>query len=429
MKVFNSLDWEQRLNLFNLFTAGLLFWAGLASLLPTLPLYIQEVGGDEWVGPVMAFFAMGLLLSKAPLSKMTDRRGRKLVLLLGMSAVAIAPLGYFFFANIPSLILFRAIHGISIAAFATAYSALVVDVSPRHCRGELIGYMSLVNPLGMAIGPAIGGFLQQSSGFSPAILLSAALGLIGLVFTTRVMEQSQEDFQPQKISAQRISEQKNGASPATNVSKQETPQKFWSLLVTPRIRTPAFVLLVIGIAFGTLSTFIPLYMQEVGIVLNIGLFYTVAAVMSFSARLIIGRASDRYGRGIFITVSLILYAMAMFTLWQAKDASLFLLGAALQGCGAGMLIPMMSALMADRAHSHERGQMFGLCMVGFDVGIAIAGPTMQQLALSIGYGNLFGLVTVMILVGLIIFLTCSSKDITYSLRFALGLGDDLYAVD
>lgn len=447
MSVFDSLGWKQKLNLLNLFAAGLLFWAGLSALLPTLPLYIQHVGGDEWVGTVMAFFAIGLLLSKAPISKMIDRRGRKGVLLMGMSAIAIAPLGYFFFANIPSLMLFRALHGISIAAFATAYSALVVDVSPRHCRGELIGYMSLVNPMGMAIGPAVGGFLQQSAGFSPAILLSAVLGGIGLIFTLRVMETNIDDEFPEQSPESSLAhppeqplEKSLEHSPAAaapklaaipnqqNLRKSDTP-KFWSLLLTPRVRIPALVLFVIGIAFGTISTFIPLYMQEQSVVLNIGLFYTVSAIMSFSARLVIGKASDRYGRGVFITISLLLYGTAMAILWQATSASMFLLGAAIQGCGAGTLIPMMSALMADRAHPHERGQMFGLCMVGFDVGIASAGPIMQQIALRIGYGHLFGIVTVMILAGLSVFLTLSSKDLTHSLRFALGRGKDLYAVE
>ena len=73
--------------------------------------------------------------------------------------------------------------------------------------------------------------------------------------------------------------------------------------------------------------------------------------------------------------------------------------------------------------------MFGLCMVGFDLGIAIAGPTMQQIALLIGYGNLFGIVAMMIGIGLGIFLTLSSKDLNHSLKFALGKGRDLYAVD
>ncbi|MGK7889054.1 MAG: MFS transporter, partial [Leptolyngbyaceae cyanobacterium] len=194
MKFFRELDGAQQLNLLTLFLAGLLFWAGLASLLPTLPLYIQQVGGEEWVGHVMAFFALGLLLSKASLAKMADVRGRKIVLLIGISAIALTPLGYLLFPNIPALAGFRAIHGISISAFVTAYSALVVDLSPRQYRGEIIGYMSLVNPLGLAIGPAIGGFLLESAGFPPAILLSAGLGVLGLLFTTQVMEpHSQSD--------------------------------------------------------------------------------------------------------------------------------------------------------------------------------------------------------------------------------------------
>lgn len=52
----------------------------------------------------------------------------------------------------------RAFHGVSIAAFTTGYSALVVDLSPPKQKGELIGYMSLAVPIGMAIGPAMGIF-------------------------------------------------------------------------------------------------------------------------------------------------------------------------------------------------------------------------------------------------------------------------------
>lgn len=54
----------------------------------------------------------------------------------------------------------RAFHGVSIAAFTTGYSALVVDLSPPKQKGELIGYMSLAVPIGMAIGPAMGGIFR-----------------------------------------------------------------------------------------------------------------------------------------------------------------------------------------------------------------------------------------------------------------------------
>jgi len=116
---------------------------------------------------------------------MTDEQGRKPVLLIGLLAIAIAPLLYWAVPFFPTytwqitvggyrwriesvivlMMVFRAFHGLSIASFVTAYSALVADLAPPSQRGELIGYMSLVNPIGMAIGPALGGYLYGSSGF------------------------------------------------------------------------------------------------------------------------------------------------------------------------------------------------------------------------------------------------------------------------
>jgi len=389
-----------------LFTAGLLFWSALAALLPTLPLYIRDIGGDsQAIGIVMGTFAIGLLASRSWLAQLADRKGRKLVLLIGMAAVAFAPLGYAVTDSIPLLMGIRAFHGLSIAAFALAYSALVVDFSPPEHRGELIGYMSLVNPIGMAIGPAMGGYLQAWLGYLPMFVAAAALGGIGLLCTAQVQE------------------------PAIDrVTADQPNQQFWSLLLTPRVRIPATVLLLIGLAFGTLSTFVPLFIQEAGVRLNVGLFYTAAAIASFSIRLVTGRASDRYGRGVFITVSLMLYSLSMLTLWQATTASQFLIAGAVEGAGAGILIPMMAALMADRALPHERGRIFGVCMVGFDLGIAIAGPVLGTLATSLGYRHIFGLAGLLSLLGFAVFLTLSSKTLVYSLRFALGRGGDLYAV-
>lgn len=395
-----------------LFAAGLMFWAGLASLLPALPLYIAAAGGSsQAIGIVMGSFAIGLLLSRAWLSRLADERGRKIVLLIGMSAIAIAPLGYYLTESIPLLIGLRAFHGISIAAFATAYSALVVDLAPSQNRGELVGYMSLVNPLGLALGPAMGGYLYEWLGFQPLFLASAGLGMIGLVCTANVRESRQVptatfDLQPSQASTQ-----------------------FWSLLFTPRVRIPATILLLVGLAFGTLSTFVPLFIEEANLSLNAGLFYTAAAIASFSIRLVAGPASDRYGRGRFITLSLLFYSLAMGLIWTAHSETVFLLAAILQGAGSGTLIPMIAVLMADRSYPNERGRIFGLCMVGFDIGIALAGPILGLSANWLGYRGIFGISAGMAFLGMLIFITRSSKDLPHSLRFALSHGEDVYAVE
>jgi MFS family permease len=406
LNVFSDLAPQLRRNLTILFIAGLLFWSSLTALLPTLPLYVEELGASEQqIGFVMGCFAIGLLLFRSVLGRLADEHSRKIVLLIGMSVVASAPLGYLVVKSIPLLMVIRAFHGISIAAFTTGYAALVADIAPSHKRGEVIGYMSLVNPIGLAIGPALGGFLQAGAGYIPLFLLSSGLGILGLIFTSQVVN-------PQIIADSRT-------NPKENV--------FWKLLFSPRVRVPALVLLMVGLAFGTLSTFVPLFIRSAGVDLNAGLFYTAAAIASFGVRLVAGRASDRYGRGLFITISLILYTVAMLLLWVANSPSGFLAAAIVEGMGAGTLIPMIAAMMADRALPTERGKIFGVCMVGFDVGIAIAGPVLGSVAQQVGYRHIFGFASGLTFLSIIIFLTQCSKDLPHSLRFALGKGRDVYA--
>ena len=235
-------------------------------MLPTLPLFIETLGATgSQIGVVMASFAFGLLVASPWLARLADERGRKLVLLIGIVAIAIAPFLYLLAVVLPPLtgqirlgdqtitingvllllMVFRAFHGLSIAAFVVAYSALVIDISPPANRGELIGYMSLVNPIGMALGPALGGFLLEWQNFSVAFTAMGILGILGIVCVTQV----QETYTPR---------------PAVLTVDAPRPV-FWSLLWTPRVRTPAMILLLVGLAFGTLSTFVPLFVREFGI--------------------------------------------------------------------------------------------------------------------------------------------------------------------
>ena len=430
MKIFATFNPALRFNLLALFATGLCFWAGLAALLPVLPLYIESLGANsQQIGLVMGSFAIGLLAARPSLARMADLQGRKQVLLIGASVIAIAPIGYLAMQALPPISLegaflsqawrldltillmlaVRAFHGVSIAAFATAYSALVVDISPPQNRGEVIGYMSLVNPLGLALGPALGGYLEEWFGFVLVFLAAIGLGTVGLICATQVKEA------------------RRPAYPQENQSAQGT-QLFWRLLLTPRIRIPSLILLLVGLAFGALSTFVPLYMRETGVNLNVGLIYTAAAISSFSIRLVAGRASDRHGRGRFITLGLVFYTLSMLMLWSAHSAPMFLLGGLLQGTGSGTLIPMIAALIADRSQPDERGRLFGLCMMGFDTGIALAGPILGLIANEIGYRAIFGFSGAMVCLGLLIFITASSKDVPHSLRFALSRGKDVYAI-
>ena len=354
----------------------------MTCLLPTLPGYIEDSGGTpQQVGFVMGCFAIGLLLSRTWLGRVADRRSRKLVVLIGTSVVAVAPLGYLFVQTIPGLMAVRAFHGVSIAAFTTGYSALVVDLAPTKQRGEVIGYMSLVVPIGMAIGPAVGGFLQAGAGYVPLFVVSAGAGILALILATQVQEASRKF-----------------AGEPTQPSRS-----FWQLFKSPSLFIPAVVLSLIGLVFGTLVSFLPLYVRATEVELNAGLFYSTAAIASFSVRIFAGKASDRFGRGLFVTVSLICYGVSMLLLRDAQTPVAFIVAAAVEGSGAGLLLPTMIALISDRSYATERGRVHALCLGGFDIGIAIAGPILGSLALTLGYRSIFSIAAGLAALALLIF--------------------------
>lgn len=413
MNAFTSLKPSQRKNLLTLFTAGLLFWFSITSLLPVLPLYIQDFGGTkQQIGLVMGCFAIGLLLTRTWLGALADRRGRKIVILIGAFVVATAPLGYLLVKSIPLLMVLRAFHGISIAAFTTGYSALVVDISPVKQRGELIGYMSLAIPIGMAIGPAFGGYLQEEFGYTVLFLVSAISGLSALLCAQEVKEELK--------SVTQLSEKHD---------RSFKSRTFWELIATPALVVPGIILLLIGTLFGTLVTFLPLYLEDANLEFNAGLFYGVAAIASFIARVAVGKSSDIIGRGLFITGSLVCYALSMVILALAKTELAFTVAAILEGTGGGVLIPMMIALMSDRSYAGERGKVYGLCIGGFDLGVAIAGPIFGSFAFTLNYINMFLIAGGFASLALVIFLTKSNRGLSPSLHFAFGRKQDTYAIE
>jgi MFS family permease len=412
VKVFLELEPQQKKNLAALFCSSLFFWLSMTSLLPVLSPYIEDMGGSkQQVGLVMGCFAIGLLGSRTWLGNLADEHSRKIVVLIGTAVAAIAACGYLFVHSISWLALLRAFHGISIAGFTTGYLALVVDISPPKQRGEIIGYMSLSIPIGMSIGPALGGFLVNY-GYQYFFLSSAIEGLLAFILAALVKEE--------KRSLKKIDRHNLELEPS---------REFWELFRSHSLFIPGIILLLIGLLFGTLATFLPLFVREANLNFNAGLYYSAAAIASFVVRVFVGKASDRIGRGLFITFSLVFYSLAMVLLAIAQDSTIFMLSAIFEGCGAGILIPTIQALMSDRSYTSERGKVYAICNSGFDLGVAIAGPILGLLAAYLSYRTMFLATAGLAFLAIFIFITQSSKGIGHSIRFALGKEKDAYAVD
>ena len=458
VKTFAQMERGKLTNLLILFLCALFFWISITTLLPTLPAYLQDIGATaKQIGFIMGCFAIGLLLSRVWLGKLADEGlshflkstsssddlvakiicfcqgifgqlihypSRKIVILIGTFVAATAPIGYFLLHSLPELMVIRAYHGISIAAFTTGYSALVVDLSPPKQKGELIGYMSLAIPIGMAIGPAVGGYLQAYTGYPILFLICVGCGLLSFTFACNIRElrclQAKQDNLVQGIDTAK--------NPGNN------SRTFAQLIFNPSFLIPAIVLLLIGCLFGVLVTYLPLYIRELKDILetdvnfNAGLFYAAAAIASFGVRLVSGKASDRYGRGLFISSSLVCYLLSMILLANTSSENIFLVSAILEGAGAGVLVPITLALVSDRCIPTERGKAFAVCISGFDVGVALGGPVFGSFLLDFGYRFLFSCTALMATIALVIFLFFGNQGIINSWKFAIGSSTDLYAL-
>lgn len=423
----NHIPPETRRELIVLFLTGLLFWTNITALLPTIPLYIRTLGATEaQIGIVMGAFAIGLLLTRPRLGRLADLRSRVLVLQIGAIVAILSPLLYLAASSVPLLFCVRVFHGISIAAFTTAYSTLVADISPANRRGETIGYMSLVTPLAMGFGPAMGSAIATHYGFPLLFVTSTILGVLSFGLSLRVQEAPH-------IRASRAdrADRARHAPQAIASARPQAPSalQFWAILLEPRLLIPSLTLLLVGIIFGTITTFIPLFIDSLQFNLNIGLFYSAAAAASFLARPLVGRLSDVMGRGPFVCIALLCYILSMALLSMAINPPMLLCAGFIEGAGAGMLIPTTLAIVSDRSRVDERGQLFALCISGFDLGLALAGPLFGQIAGTLGYRNLFAISSGLAIVALLLFMTRSSKSLGHSLRFAIGRERDVYAVE
>ena len=159
---------------------------GFGMVIPILPLYAQSFAASEWqIGLLLGSYSFMQFLASPILGGISDRFGRKPVLLGSLIGSAA---GYILMANSHSLamlFLARIIAGISGASVATA-SAYIADITPPENRSRRIGLIGAAFGVGFILGPAIGGLLSLVSPVAPfwfaaAVALANGLAVIGLL--------------------------------------------------------------------------------------------------------------------------------------------------------------------------------------------------------------------------------------------------------
>lgn len=317
-------------------------------IIPELPGYLSSIGGEDYKGYIIALFTLSAALSRPFSGKLADKIGRIPVMVTGVVVCVVVSLLYPLMTTVSGFLFLRFLHGFSTGFTPTGSAAYLSDIIPFAKRGEAMGIQSLFGSLGMAAGPAIGGYIATLWGVEPLFYLAAFISLLSIVILYRLKETLPET---EKL---RLSHLRLG--------KDEILEK--------RVFAPSLVLIFSVFSFGVVLTIIPDYSDYLGIT-NKGLFFAVFTVASLAIRVLAGKASDKYGRIPVLKAASLTMIVAMLTVAFADGKWMLLGGAVLYGFAIGMNNPTITAWTVDLSLEKFRGRALATMYIALEAGIGL----------------------------------------------------------
>jgi MFS transporter, DHA1 family, tetracycline resistance protein len=156
---------------------------GFGIIIPLLPLYATSFGASPvTIGFLFASYSLAQLVFSPIWGRISDRVGRKPIIMVTIAGSAIGSLTVGLAGTIPLLFLGRIIDGASGSSVAIA-RAVVADLAPPAERARLMGLLGAAFGVGFVVGPAIGA-LATIAGPSAPFLVAAAISSVNLVVTS-----------------------------------------------------------------------------------------------------------------------------------------------------------------------------------------------------------------------------------------------------
>jgi len=321
---------------------------GFSLILPLLPFYAETFGANPaLVGLLVASYAAAQLVGAPLLGRLSDRFGRRPVLIISIFGTFVGFIMLGFAQSLWMLFASRLLDGFTGGNISVA-QAYITDITDEKNRARGLGLLGAAFGLGFIIGPAIGGTLSVYGYALPAFVAAgfSLLALLGVVF-----------FLPESLSDEVRAE-------LTKRKQEEFKLKnLLKALTRPRVGPLLQVRFFYGLAFATFQTIFPLFAlyqlsldaQGTGYVLTY-----VGILVVFVQGFLVGRLAKRYRERILIFVSLIVMTISLFA-W-ALTPNLFVLLIVLIpiAFSAGILNTILNSALSKSVYQEEVGGTLGI---------------------------------------------------------------------
>lgn len=344
--------------------ANFFIFLGFQMTLPTLPLFVEQLGGnDQLIGFVVGIFTFSALLVRPFAGHSLESKGRGFVYLIGLSIFVVSVGSYGFAMSILFLFAMRIVQGVGWGFSTTASGTIATDLIPVSRRGEGMGYFGLSGNLAMAFGPTLGLALSAKISFTYLFFISAGLGLAALLLSSRI-----------KFKTANPEQQKS------NTVKMDIYEK--SAL------QPSMLLFFITTTFGGIASFLPLYANQKHIS-GIEWYFLLFALALMLSRTFAGQLYDKKGhQAIFIPGSLLILSAMLLLAWL-PDSMILYTAAVLYGLGFGTIQPGLQAWSIEKAPINRKGMANATFFSFFDLGVGVGAIIFGQIANLLGYRSIY----------------------------------------
>ena len=353
-----------------------------------LPVFAIHIGADNTVaGLVTGLFAFSSMISRPLFGWLLDKKGRRIILILGTAVFSLVTLSYNWVGVVPILLLVRFMQGFSMSAYSTSLGTMAADLIPTKKLIAGYGYYSLLQTVANSAGPVIGLQLAASASFSRLFTLAAAVAAIGALVTLMINYEKR---------GKRIIHMPEVALKGR--------QKFFSRMFESSAIPVTLAVFFLSFSAGTVMTFLSPYAIARGIS-NIGLYFMVSALTIFAMRMLLQRIIDLIGLSKAAVLAMLFVAVSMLILVISSTIGLFIVAAILSGIGSGILLPIFNSLIIQFCTPDRRGAASATYYIGIDSGIgagAVIGGIISQ---AIGYPALFIMSAAFVFVTFIVFVS------------------------
>ncbi len=376
-----------------LFSIILIDFIGFSILIPVLPLYAQELGASPTqVGLMLALYSLGLVVFLPVWGWISDRIGRRPVLLVCLLGTAASFALLAIAETIAAIYVARALGGFFGASIGTA-QAYMTDITDDENRTRGMGLIGAAFGLGFVLGNLLGGTLHSLAPGLP-FYTTAALALAAFLIASFALPESRGSLDA-PMSLRRL-------------GRALIPIPILVVVTAHSNRTRLYLYLFfhIFLAYSALEAMFAIYASTAfgWTEWDIGFFLAyLGIIIGATQGLLIGRLNARFGEVPLVIAGIGMTGVGMLALpLTGPGIPLLVVGGAL-AVGNGLSLPAFTSLFTKTCSGEETGETLGQSQAMAQTGRSIGALAAGWISTNLGAGAPFFLGGLGMLAGLAIF--------------------------